>query len=127
LAEDNHINQKVADKIFSFLGYQLTIVNDGQQAVEAALANPYDVILMDIEMPILDGLSATRTIRSQEQQGNRKNIIIAMTAHALENNQQYCLDAGMDDFICKPVNLEIIQNLIEKWGKQIRLNLESAQ
>jgi len=118
LAEDNLINQKIAVKIIEKKGWLIKVVENGQQAVEIIDKEPFDVILMDIQMPVLDGFKATQVIRVQEKQ-NRKHIpIIAMTAHAMEGDEKKCLDAGMDGYVSKPIDraklFEIIDHLTKK-------------
>ena len=105
LAEDNPINQKVAIFTFKKLGYKLDIANNGLEAIRALEAQKYDVVLMDMQMPEMDGLTATRWIR---QNLNIQPIIIAMTANVLESDRQSCLDAGMDDYLSKPINIQEI-------------------
>lgn len=104
LAEDDIVNQKVAAKILARLGYTAEIVNDGQQAIAALGRQVYDVVLMDVHMPEVDGLEATRLIR-QMLPPERQPTIIAMTAAVTPEDRRACLDAGMDTFISKPVQL----------------------
>jgi CheY-like chemotaxis protein len=87
-------------------GHSVEVAADGLQAVEAARRGGFDLILMDMQMPVLDGLEATRRIRADEQSQSRSRVtIIAMTANAREEDRQVCLDAGMDDFISKPIRM----------------------
>ncbi|WP_256010617.1 response regulator [Desertivirga xinjiangensis] len=102
LAEDNLINQKLADRILSKLGYRIDLANDGVEAVSLAQTNTYDLILMDVQMPNMDGLEATRTIRFGK---GRQPRIVAMTANAMPGDREACLAAGMDEYISKPVNV----------------------
>jgi CheY-like chemotaxis protein len=113
LAEDNRINQKVAVRILEKLGYTADVVENGRAAISALKKQPYDVILMDIQMPEMDGTEATNIIRSQwppEQQPQ----IVAMTAHALEGDREHYLAQGMDYYISKPIQInkliEILHN-----------------
>lgn len=120
LAEDNPINQKLATKLFEKMGYKVDVVGDGQEAVLAARKKAYDFIFMDMQMPRLDGLSATRQIRSMIGEGAGPRII-AMTANATEQHRQACLEAGMDDFITKPIQLKVIQTKLTQWeGKKMQ-------
>lgn len=96
-------------------GYRVDVVGNGRLAVEAVEKKQYDLILMDVQMPVMDGLEATRKIRRQEW--GRHNIIIAMTAHSLKGDKERCLDAGMDDYISKPIAPQELFTLIEKWIK----------
>ncbi|MEE4243298.1 MAG: response regulator [Desulfopila sp.] len=114
LAEDNPVNQKLAQIILTKAGYTLDIVSSGKAALETYTASPdkYDAILMDIQMPEMDGLSATREIR---RAGHDKVPIIAMTANALKGDREICLEAGMTDYITKPIKREIVYTVLEKW------------
>lgn len=105
LAEDNIVNQKVAARILNKLGYTVDVAANGLEAVNALQRQPYDVILMDMHMPVMDGLEATRTIRTTLPH-YRQPTIIAMTAAAMHEDRQACLLAGMNDFIAKPIQLE---------------------
>ncbi len=121
LAEDNLINQKVAVRILQQLGYQPVVAVNGQQALEAIEREPFDWIFMDVMMPELDGLEATRRIRERQQGGGHKNfalpiIIVAMTAHAMVGDREKCLKAGMDDYLSKPVRPKDLRDMIEKWA-----------
>ncbi len=108
LAEDNKINQKVASKTLESFGHKVEVVENGLQAVEKVMANDYDLVLMDLEMPEMDGIEATRKIRQyekseQERGADRKRVkIVALTAHSTVEDKNRCLDAGMDDYISKP-------------------------
>lgn len=119
LVEDNVVNRKVAVKQLQKLGYsRLDETCNGREAVEAARRNNYDLILMDCQMPEMDGFEATGEIRIQEQgcwgAGHRVPII-AMTANALEGDREKCLNAGMDDYIAKPIRVELLQRVISTW------------
>lgn len=104
VVEDNAVNQLITRKILENWGHQVTIVEDGEQAVKTTEETDFDAILMDIQMPNMDGITATRLIRLQENNSDRHTPIIAVTAHAGENDQKACFEAGMDDFICKPLD-----------------------
>ncbi|TLV02222.1 response regulator [Dyadobacter luticola] len=112
VAEDNQINQRVIVRILEKLGYTPDIANHGQEALEAANQKNYGLILMDMQMPIMDGLEATRLIRKTVA---NQPVIIALTANAMEGTQQECLDAGMDDYLSKPIKLEELMSKIRKW------------
>jgi signal transduction histidine kinase/CheY-like chemotaxis protein len=101
LAEDNEVNQKVAKRLLANMGYEAEIVGDGLRAIEALEATPYDVVLMDVQMPELDGLEATRRIRARWP--DRPVHIIAMTANAMAGDRDACLAAGMNDYVSKPI------------------------
>ncbi|TXH68532.1 MAG: response regulator [Thiothrix sp.] len=114
VAEDNPINQIVAASMLSELGYKNDLAENGRQAIEALRAKPYDVIFMDMQMPELDGLAATRIIRT-ELPADRQPIIIAMTANAMESDKEACLAAGMNDYISKPILPEAVAAALEHW------------
>ncbi len=113
LAEDNAVNQKVACRVLERLGYRVDAVNDGRAAVRAWQQRPYDLILMDCQMPELDGYEATREIRRLEE-GGRHVPIIALTAHAMIGAEAECRAAGMDDYITKPFDRESLETCIER-------------
>ncbi|MFH1999989.1 MAG: ATP-binding protein, partial [Planctomycetota bacterium] len=109
LAEDNPINQKIAVRILEKIGHEVVPANDGVEALEALEKNPgFDVILMDVQMPRKSGLDATREIRKGEQATGEHIPIIALTAHALKGDRERCIEAGMDDYITKPVQRDVL-------------------
>ena len=114
VAEDNPINQKVARHLLTNLGYDVEIVENGAQAVELVQQNRYDVVLMDCQMPVLDGFAATAQIRELQQDGSRTPII-AVTANAFAGERDKCLAAGMDDYVPKPVTPDALDKTIRKW------------
>jgi two-component system sensor histidine kinase/response regulator len=113
VAEDNPVNQKLTLKILTKLGYDAVLAENGLQTIEIAALQPFDIILMDVQMPGMDGLEATRIIR---QTMEVQPVIIAMTANAMTEDKDECLRTGMDDFLGKPVRLEDIVNMIAKWS-----------
>jgi signal transduction histidine kinase/DNA-binding response OmpR family regulator len=113
LVEDNEINQQVAMELLTTIGLDVSIANNGQEGVALALGKPFDLILMDIQMPIMDGLTATKLIRSEDK---LKNIpIIAMTAHAMRRDKEKSLEAGMNDHLTKPIALNKLVDMLNKW------------
>ncbi len=118
LAEDNLVNQKVAVRMLTKLGYHVDVANNGQEAIEAWEKKPYDVILMDCQMPEIDGFQATKKIREMEGEKDDSSAhipIIAMTANTMDGDRENCLHTGMDDFISKPVKIEFLGQILEKW------------
>ncbi|QXE89826.1 response regulator [Geomonas subterranea] len=115
LAEDNPVNCEVAHAMMTALGCQVDVAQNGNQAVSALARKSYDLVFMDCQMPELDGYEATRAIREQERDSGRHTPIIALTAHAMAGSRDYCLSAGMDDFLSKPFNLGQLQELIDRW------------
>ncbi|MGL6196298.1 MAG: response regulator [Thermoguttaceae bacterium] len=115
LAEDNKINQMVAEGMLKMHGIELTIAQDGAEAVEIVKNNDYDLVLMDIQMPNMDGLEAAKAIRVLDKPGIEKLPIIAMTAHAMDSHYRKSLDAGMNDHITKPIDPEKLRKTLETW------------
>jgi CheY-like chemotaxis protein len=115
LAEDNTINQKVAVRILERLGYRADVAANGIEAVEALRRQRYDVVFMDVQMPEMDGLAATREICRLWPRASRP-LLVAMTASAMEGDREDCLTAGMDDYISKPVDPETVQRVLENLG-----------
>jgi two-component system, sensor histidine kinase and response regulator len=114
LVEDNKVNQLVGSKVLENLGYSFTIANNGLEAVDAYRSGTYDAVLMDCQMPEMDGYEATAAIRRIEGSA-RRTPIIAMTAAAMEGDRERCMAAGMDDFITKPVRLEAVSTVLKRW------------
>ena len=114
IAEDNVTNQKVLLRMLERLGYRADIVTNGKEAVESWEKVPYEVIFMDVQMPDMDGLEATRVIRGRERKAGRRVSIIAMTAHAMKEDREKCLGAGMDDYVSKPIQLRDINEAIQR-------------
>ena len=108
LAEDNVVNQKVALRTLEALGYRADLAADGAEAVEAVLRTDYDVVLMDVQMPRLDGHQATRRIRAELPPGRRQPVVVALTANALEGDRAQAREAGMDDYLPKPLRREAL-------------------
>jgi CheY-like chemotaxis protein len=103
LAEDNPINQKLALALLEKRGHSVAVANNGREALSAWAAEPFDIILMDLQMPELDGLEATAAIRIQERSSGQHIPIVAITAHAMKGDREKCLDAGMDGYTSKPI------------------------
>jgi two-component system, sensor histidine kinase and response regulator len=116
LAEDNVVNQLVATHLLEKMGFEVLAVADGQQAVRALEQHHFDLVLMDVQMPVLDGFAATRAIRGPESSvPNRRVPIIAMTAHALKGDRERCLASGMDDYVSKPIDPKDLARVVERW------------
>jgi CheY-like chemotaxis protein len=113
IAEDNLVNQKITLRMVQKLGYRADIANNGLEALEALTRGNYSLILMDCQMPTMCGLEATREIRKRHP--DRKLPIIAVTANTLPGDRERCLEAGMDDYVSKPVNQELLRDAIERW------------
>jgi two-component system sensor histidine kinase/response regulator len=116
LAEDNAINQKVALKLLEKLGYRADAVANGQEAVTALSSIPYDLVLMDCQMPEMDGYEATRTVRNTDFPVINTDIpIIALTANAMEGDKERCIAAGMNDYLAKPFSPQDLVDILTKW------------
>ena len=125
LADDNEINRKLMAKLLTREGYPIDTVENGKLAYEAAMSGVYNLVLMDVQMPDMDGFEATKAIRKSEPFGAHLPII-AMTAHALQGDRDRCLDAGMDDYLPKPISPDEVFKAIEKWIQKSALIEESA-
>jgi CheY-like chemotaxis protein len=120
VAEDNLVNQKLAVRMLERLGYQADIVSNGQEALTAFARETYAAIVMDCQMPMMDGYESTRRIRDQEQQSDssrsRAHIpIIALTANAMQGDRERCKAAGMDDYLSKPVKTDDLGRILQRW------------
>jgi len=117
LAEDNHVNQMVCQKMLARLGCQVIVANDGRQALEALRVSQVDLILMDCQMPELDGYQTTRELRAWG--GAFEHLpVIALTASAMAEDRQHCVDAGMNDFLSKPLMLSALESAVARWGSR---------
>jgi CheY-like chemotaxis protein len=123
LAEDNLINQKVAVGILEAVGHQVAVVHSGKEAVAALERQPFDVVLMDVQMPEMDGFQATAAIRAAQRGTGRHTPIIALTARAMKGDQERCLAAGMDDYVSKPVQPE---DLLRALGRCVPASAEES-
>ncbi|HBI46721.1 MAG TPA: hypothetical protein DDY78_28285 [Planctomycetales bacterium] len=114
LVEDNVINQKVASLMLEKNGHVVVTVNNGREAIETLADQDFDAVLMDLQMPEMDGLQATAAIRAGEEGTDRHLPILAVTAHALHGDREICLDAGMDGYLSKPIqSAQLLQALAE--------------
>jgi CheY-like chemotaxis protein len=101
-------------------GHHVHVAPNGQKAIEALTRERYDLVLMDIQMPEMDGLEATGRIRDREKQEGSHIPIVAMTAHVMKGDKEKCLAAGMDDYLSKPIKATDLYDVIDRWGKRIR-------
>jgi CheY-like chemotaxis protein len=116
LAEDNRINQRIAAMTFSQMGVKCDIASNGQEAFEMVQHTHYDLILMDLQMPVMDGLEATRVIRAFENKSDisHRAFIVALTANEISDKKEDCVLAGMDDFMEKPMQESILRELFSR-------------
>ena len=116
VVEDNLVNQRVAIRLLEKLGYAVEAVSDGQKAVDRVMETRYSLVLMDCQMPVMDGLTATREIRQREVE--RRTPIVALTAGALQSDEANCLNAGMDGFIAKPIDIQKLSQVLKFWHEK---------
>jgi len=119
LVEDNKVNQMLAVALLRKRRHEVTVADDGRQALDLIRSLQFDVVLMDVQMPEMDGFEATRLIREMETQSTRRLPIIAVTAHTMEEDRQRCLDAGMDDYVRKPIDPVQLEAAIERWTGEL--------
>jgi polar amino acid transport system substrate-binding protein len=115
IVEDNQVNQRLAVKQLQRLGFDADTVSNGREAVAAQAKRPYDLIFMDVQMPVMDGFEASAEIRRGEIRSRRHVTIVAMTANALREDREACLAAGMDDYVSKPVSLAALRDIMDRW------------
>jgi len=116
VAEDNVINQKVVVRLLEKLGCRVDVAANGHEAITMLAQLAYDLVLMDCQMPEMDGFAATTAIRQREADSGQHTPIIAMTANAMQGDREYCLAAGMDDYISKPVKFDALAAMLRKWS-----------
>jgi CheY-like chemotaxis protein len=116
VVDDNAMNCRLAALILEKAGHRIDVVHDGRAAIDAVAATPYDLVLMDVQMPDIDGLEATRRIRQLGVDHASHVPVIAITANALQGDDQRCLDAGMDDYVTKPIDRARLLGKVIQWG-----------
>lgn len=114
IAEDNIVNQKVARRLLEKSGFTVDVVENGKEALEAVQKNEYGLVLMDIQMPEMDGLEATVAIRDMEKKTGKRVPIVALTANNSKGIKERCFEAGMDEFLSKPIDLPAFLEIVEK-------------
>jgi CheY-like chemotaxis protein len=118
VAEDNPVNQQVAVLLLKKEGHSVVVVSNGAEAVDASALEPFDLILMDVQMPVMDGYEATRAIREREERTNQHTPIVALTAHATKGERETCVQAGMDDYLSKPIRTRELHEMVVRWSGQ---------
>jgi CheY-like chemotaxis protein len=127
VAEDTPANQKLIQTILTRRGHHVQIVANGQDAVAAVQATPYDIVLMDIQMPVMGGLEAAEAIRLIPMAAGQARVpIVALTAHAMRGDERRCLEAGMDAYVAKPIDTRKLIDLIEAMGRTTPVDLTSV-
>jgi CheY-like chemotaxis protein len=119
LVEDNVLNQKLIFLTLSKYGFRIDVANNGKEALDKVDNKSYDIILMDLMMPVMDGLEATRNIRRRDQESGNKNIIIGLTANTYDADRDKCLKEGMDEYMAKPFDMEVFKDIISNFGFKI--------
>ncbi len=114
LAEDNVVNQRVATGLLEKRGHVVVVAHNGREATQAVATQRFDLVLMDVQMPEMDGIEATRVIRREEAARNEYTPIVAMTAHAMKGDRERCLEAGMDDYLTKPIQVKELLMAIDR-------------
>ena len=115
VAEDNVVNQKLVAEVLKRRGHQVSVVGNGREAVDAVNESTFDVVLMDVQMPVMDGFAATGAIRQTDRDAIQRTPIMAMTANAMKGDQQKCIQAGMDGYLSKPIDFADLIEIVEKW------------
>ena len=117
LAEDNIVNQRLATRLLEKRGHRVTVAANGREALEALERESYDLVLMDVQMPEMDGMEATANLREMEKLTGRHQPVVALTAHAMKGDQELCLAAGMDGYLTKPIRPQELDELLEKYKR----------
>jgi CheY-like chemotaxis protein len=121
LVEDHPINQKLAISLIERAGHQVTLAQNGEEGLRAVMQQAFDLVFMDMQMPVMDGLEATRSIRAFEiAQGRPRLPVVAMTANAMDSDRQACADAGMDDFLSKPFKADSLRQILDHHLAQLK-------
>ena len=122
MVEDNHVNQLVLEEMLRNCGCACTLADNGEEALAILDGQQFDVVLMDMQMPVMDGLTATRELRRREAaEGRARQLVIALTANALAGDREMCLEAGMDDYVAKPVTFDALRTAFTRWMPAGRL------
>jgi CheY-like chemotaxis protein len=127
IAEDHPINQRLILYLLKKQGYQATAVSNGQEAIELLEQQNFDILFMDVQMPVKDGIIATKEIIQKRPNIPDRPVIVAMTANAMKGDRERCIDAGMDDYLSKPLKPGIVVETLTKWGTRLNKNLEEVK
>jgi two-component system, sensor histidine kinase and response regulator len=115
LVEDNVVNQRIASTLLEKRGHHVVVAVNGHKALKALEGESYDLVLMDVQMPEMDGMEATARIREMEKLTDRHQLVVALTAHAMKGDAERCLSAGMDDYLTKPIRPQELDDLLNKY------------
>jgi CheY-like chemotaxis protein len=127
VAEDNAVNQMLVTRLLQKRGHCVMVVGNGREALGALVQGTYDLILMDMQMPEMDGFEATSELRRREKQTGRHLPVIALTAHAMKGDRERCLDAGMDGYLAKPIRAQALYELLENYIAQRVASLQALE
>jgi CheY-like chemotaxis protein len=130
VAEDNAVNQRLILRLLEQRGHHVVVVGNGRETLDALERDTFDVVLMDVQMPDMDGFEATAEIRKKEMESERHQIVIALTAHAMKDDRERCLAGGMDDYLSKPIRPQELDAVLEKYAlksRQLGCAAESVQ
>jgi CheY-like chemotaxis protein len=127
LVEDNAVNQMLAVRLLEKRGHTVTVAGNGKEALSALEKDSVDLVLMDVQMPVMDGFQATAAIREKEKMSGNHLPIIAMTAHAMAGDRERCLEAGMDDYITKPIRLQELNELLVRYSPTVAAETNSQK
>jgi CheY-like chemotaxis protein len=119
LVEDNPVNQQVVLRLLQKHGHRVTLASNGREALGALTEEEFDIVLMDVQMPVMTGLEATEAIRRTERGSGRRIPIIAMTAHAMKGDRELCMASGMDGYLSKPIRLKDLLEALEKFARPV--------
>ena len=119
LAEDNPVNQKLAIKMLEKRGHQIVLAGNGKEALTALAKRSFDLVLMDVQMPVMDGLEATRQLREQEKKTGRHQAVVAMTALVMKGDKERCMEAGMDGYIAKPIRPQELDDVLDRFAQDV--------
>ena len=126
LAEDNRVNQRLATRLLERRGHSVVVVENGQEALSVLEQSSFDLVLMDVQMPLMDGIEATIAIREKERATRAHQDVIALTAHAMKGDQERCLAAGMDGYLSKPIHIheldELLKNSMERSTEEVSVS-----
>jgi CheY-like chemotaxis protein len=116
LVEDNAVNQRVAGRLLEKRGHRVVLAGNGHEALQALEQEAYDLVLMDVQMPDMDGLEATAKIREKERHTSRHQPVVALTARAMKGDLEHCMSAGMDGYLAKPIRPQELDQLLDKYA-----------